>query len=42
MGAEGTLTLGKRRWTVPEELRFGAEAGVPPRAGGTIAWRLAE
>ena len=35
-----TLTLEKRNWTVPEELRFGKETGVPLRAGGTIAWRL--
>lgn len=36
----GTLTLEKRCWTVPEELRFGKETGVPLRAGGTVAWRL--
>ena len=37
-----TLTLEKQSWTVPEEVRFGKEAGVPLRAGGTIAWRLVE
>ncbi len=37
-----TLTLDKRSWTVPEELRFGKDMGVPLRAGETIAWRLAE
>ena len=35
-----TLTLEKRSWTVPEEVRFGKETGVPLRAGETIAWRL--
>ena len=35
-----TLTLEKRCWTVPEEVRFGKEAGVPLRAGKRIAWRL--
>ncbi|MHB8549248.1 MAG: dihydroorotase [Thermoplasmataceae archaeon] len=38
----GTLTLEKRSWVVPNEVRFGRERGVPLRAGGTIAWRLAE
>lgn len=37
-----TLTLERRSWVVPEEVRFGAEPGVPLRAGETIAWRLAE
>ena len=37
-----TLTLEKRSWVVPNEVRFGRERGVPLRAGGTIAWRLAE
>ena len=36
------LTLEKRSWAVPEELRVGKDTGVPLRAGGTIAWRLAE
>lgn len=26
-----TLTLEKRCWTVPEEVRFGKEAGVPEK-----------
>ncbi|MHB1515332.1 MAG: dihydroorotase [Acidiferrobacteraceae bacterium] len=38
----GTLTLEKRSWAVPNEVRFGRERGVPLRAGGTISWRLAE
>lgn len=38
----GRITLERQDWTVPEELRFGKEAGVPLRAGETIAWRLAE
>ena len=37
-----TITLEKRCWTVPEEVRFGNEMGVPLRAGEQIAWRLAE
>ena len=37
-----TLTLEKQGWTVPEEVRFGNEMGVPLRAGEQIAWRLAE
>ena len=37
-----TLTLEKRSWTVPKELRFGKDMGVPLRAGETVAWRLAE
>ena len=35
-----TLTLEKRNWTVPEELRFGKETGVPLRAGEMVAWSL--
>jgi len=38
----GTLTLEKRSWVVPNEVRLGRERGVPLRAGGTIAWRLVE
>jgi len=37
-----TLTLEKQCWTVPEEVRFGKETGVPLRAGETIAWRLVD
>lgn len=36
------LTLEKRSWVVPNEVRFGRERGVPLRAGGTIAWKLAK
>ncbi|MGK2915200.1 MAG: hypothetical protein ACSLE5_12275 [Porticoccaceae bacterium] len=35
-----TLTLEKRDSTVPGEVRFGKETGVPLRAGATVAWRL--
>lgn len=37
-----TLTLEKQCWTVPGEVRFGKEMGVPLRAGETIAWRLVD
>ena len=36
----GTVTLEKRRWTVPGEYPFGAETVVPLRAGEAIAWRM--
>ena len=36
-----TLTLEQQPWRAPEEVRFGREAGVPLRAGGTVRWRLA-
>ena len=35
-----TLTLEKQSWTVPEEVHFGKETGVPLCAGKRIAWRL--
>ncbi|MDP2326124.1 MAG: amidohydrolase family protein, partial [Gammaproteobacteria bacterium] len=35
-----TITLRKRRWTVPDEVRFGNAAGVPLRAGAAVAWCL--
>ncbi|MHB8353204.1 MAG: dihydroorotase [Burkholderiales bacterium] len=35
-----TLTLEKLSWTVPEEMHFGKEMGVPLCAGKRIAWRL--
>jgi len=37
-----TITLERETWTVPDEVLFGTETGVPMRAGGTIAWRLVE
>ncbi len=37
-----TLILEKRNWTVPQEVRFGNQTGVPLRAGGTIAWALSD
>jgi dihydroorotase len=37
----GMLTLEKVPWVVPEEVSFGAQPGVPLRAGETLSWRLA-
>lgn len=37
-----TLTMEKWSWTVPEEVHFGKDVGVPLRAGETIAWRLVQ
>jgi len=37
-----TLVLEKSKWTVPEEVRFGGEAGVPLRAGQMLAWSLVD
>ncbi len=34
------ITLEARPWTVPEQVNFGAELGVPLRAGGTLGWSL--
>ncbi|HEX6570941.1 MAG TPA: dihydroorotase [Steroidobacteraceae bacterium] len=41
---EGTITLRRERWTVPESYDYGpgGERLVPLRAGGTLAWRLAD
>jgi dihydroorotase len=41
---EGTITLRRERWTVPESYDYGAggERLVPFRAGGTLAWRLVD
>jgi dihydroorotase len=36
-----TLTLEKVSWMVPEEVPFGAQPGVPLRAGEAVNWRLA-
>jgi dihydroorotase len=38
---EGTVTLHRVEWTVPESYPFGAESVVPLRAGQKIRWRLA-
>jgi len=37
----GRITLERRPWTVPAEYPFDTGGVVPLRAGGTIAWRLA-
>jgi dihydroorotase len=41
---EGTITLRRERWTVPESYEYGpgSERLVPFRAGGTLAWRLVD
>jgi dihydroorotase len=39
---EGTVTLVRESWRVPERLAFGGAELVPLRAGETIAWKLAE
>ena len=38
--SEDRITLVREEWTVPAELRFGAEKLVPLRAGETIPWKL--
>jgi dihydroorotase len=35
------ITLSKKAWPVPEELRYGADTLVPLRSGASIAWRIA-
>jgi len=37
---EGTITLAREEWRVPERLRFGSEELVPLRAGETVPWKL--
>jgi dihydroorotase len=37
----GRITLGKERWTVPEEVAFADSALVPLRAGEAMHWRFA-
>ncbi len=39
---QSTLTLEKQSWTMPTEVRFGAEMGVPLRAGESIGWKIIE
>jgi dihydroorotase len=38
----GTLTLSRAPQAVPDSLPFGDDRLVPLRAGGQVAWRLAE
>ena len=38
----GTITLRREPWTVPTEIDFGGQPGVPMRAGEQISWRLCE
>src|SRR3954467_6686920 len=38
---EGTITLVREEWTVPQELPLRADKLVPLRAGETVAWKLA-
>ncbi|MGQ0650781.1 MAG: dihydroorotase [Betaproteobacteria bacterium] len=38
---EGSVTLERREWRVPERLAFGTEELVPLRAGETVPWTLA-
>jgi dihydroorotase len=38
---EGTVTLVREPWTLPEAVPFGEAALKPLRAGDTLAWRLA-
>jgi dihydroorotase len=38
---EGTITLERTEWRVPERMAFGKDELVPLRAGETIPWKLA-
>jgi dihydroorotase len=38
---EGTISLERAEWRVPERIAFGADELVPLRAGETISWKLA-
>jgi dihydroorotase len=38
---EGSVTLVREDWTVPQRLRFGEHELVPLRAGETLPWKLA-
>ena len=38
---EGTVTLARKDWTVPQRLKFGDADLVPLRAGETLPWKLA-
>jgi dihydroorotase len=37
---QGTITLEKKSWRVPDELPFGLSRLVPMRAGSTMAWSV--
>lgn len=37
---EGTLTLKKEKWTVPDSYAFGQTVVVPLRAGEEVCWQL--
>jgi len=34
------ITLKKKSWVVPEELRYGVDTLVPLRSGASIAWQV--
>src|SRR3954452_15016743 len=38
---EGTVTLARKDWTVPQRLKFGDADLIPLRAGETLSWKLA-
>ena len=37
---QGTVTLARKDWTVPQRLKFGEAELVPLRAGETLPWKL--
>lgn len=37
---DGSLTLAKEKWTVPESYKFGQTEVVPLRAGEDICWQM--
>ena len=37
---EGTITLAREEWRIPDRLPFGADELVPLRAGETLSWKL--
>jgi dihydroorotase len=39
---EGTVTLQRAEWSVPDSYPFGDQPLVPLRAGGRLAWRLSQ
>lgn len=38
----GTLVLERKSWTVPSEVPFGPDPGIPLRAGETVHWRVVD